>query len=191
MSFIAGYLMGLEDNGGKSAVLKQLNAEENGIYVPQLGTDGFSKVCVNVPDRYEEGYGDGYREGLGGSGAGSEGRFENDDFIICHHDVAVKPTGVYYAYVEAVAIPKKVLRSYISNSFEVQFYLYKKSESERYFDYMKEYVGYEVSDIIISKGEETTTVTVKVGITGVYPMFGTMTSYGDIELIFSNRVYGY
>lgn len=47
MSFIAGYLLGLDD-GGKSPVLENLAITENGVYTPNEGTDGFDKVTVNV-----------------------------------------------------------------------------------------------------------------------------------------------
>ena len=62
MSFIAGYLLGLEDGGG-SAVIQSLSVTKNGKYEAPEGVDGYSPVNVNVPDRYDEGYKDGYDDG--------------------------------------------------------------------------------------------------------------------------------
>ena len=62
MSFIAGYLLGLEDGGG--GVIKSITITENGTYnAADYGCDGFNPVYVNVPDRYDEGYQDGYADG--------------------------------------------------------------------------------------------------------------------------------
>ena len=64
MSFIAGYLLGLGDGGGTSAVITPLTVTENGTYTAaDYGCDGFDPVNVQVPDRYDEGYADGYNEG--------------------------------------------------------------------------------------------------------------------------------
>lgn len=49
MSFIAGYLLGMEDGGGRPAVTEPLSVARNGIYLPPAGVDGFNKVDVNVP----------------------------------------------------------------------------------------------------------------------------------------------
>ena len=57
MSFIAGYLLGLEDGG--SGVIQSLTVTQNGRYDAPAGVDGFNPVLVNVPDRYDEGYSDG------------------------------------------------------------------------------------------------------------------------------------
>ena len=62
MSFIAGYLLGLEDGGG--ANIQPLSVTENKEYnAANYGCDGFNPVDVNVPDRYDEGHKDGYDEG--------------------------------------------------------------------------------------------------------------------------------
>ena len=61
MSFIAGYILGLGE-GGKSAVIEPLNVTENGKYEAPEGTDGYNPVNVSVPDRYDEGYQDGYSD---------------------------------------------------------------------------------------------------------------------------------
>ena len=59
MSFIAGYLLGLEEGGG-SANIQPLSVTENKEYnAANYGCDGFNPVDVNVPDRYDEGYADG------------------------------------------------------------------------------------------------------------------------------------
>ena len=61
MSFIAGYLLGLEDGGG--GVIKSITITENGTYnAADYGCDGFNPAYVNVPDRYDEGYQDGYSD---------------------------------------------------------------------------------------------------------------------------------
>ena len=62
MSFIAGYLLGLEDGGG--ANIQPLSVTENKEYnAANYGCDGFNPVDVNVPDRYDEGYKDGSKDG--------------------------------------------------------------------------------------------------------------------------------
>ena len=59
MSFIAGYLLGLEEGGG-SANIQPLSVTENKEYnAANYGCDGFNPVDVKVPDRYDEGYADG------------------------------------------------------------------------------------------------------------------------------------
>ena len=62
MSFIAGYLLGLEE-GGSPAVIQSLSVTQNGKYDAPAGVDGFNPVIVNVPDRYDEGFQAGYTEG--------------------------------------------------------------------------------------------------------------------------------
>ena len=57
MSFIAGYLLGLEEGG--SGVIQPLTVTQNGRHDAPAGVDGFNPVDVNVPDRYDEGYADG------------------------------------------------------------------------------------------------------------------------------------
>ena len=62
MSFIAGYLLGLEEGGG--ANIQPLSVTENKEYnAADYGCDGFNPVDVNVPDRYDEGYKDGSKDG--------------------------------------------------------------------------------------------------------------------------------
>ena len=62
MSFIAGYLLGLEE-GGSPAIIQSLTVTQNGKYDAPAGVDGFNPVIVNVPDRYDEGFQAGYTEG--------------------------------------------------------------------------------------------------------------------------------
>ena len=59
MSFIAGYLLGL-GQGGKKPNIKPLSVTANGTYMPPSGVDGYSPVVVNIDDRYDEGYQDGF-----------------------------------------------------------------------------------------------------------------------------------
>lgn len=47
----------------KDPVIKSLSVTTNGYYEVPAGTDGYSPVTVNVPDRYHEGYTAGYSEG--------------------------------------------------------------------------------------------------------------------------------
>ena len=61
MSFIAGYLLGLEEGG--SANIQPLTVTKNGKYDAPEGVNGFNPVDVNVPDRYDEGYKDGSEDG--------------------------------------------------------------------------------------------------------------------------------
>lgn len=67
---------------GEAPALTELSVAENGTYTPDLGTDGFSQVDVQVPDRYDEGYNNGnmnadlrYQEGydMGRSDGYTEG----------------------------------------------------------------------------------------------------------------------
>ena len=62
MSFIAGYILGLEE-GGKKPVITTLTVTANGTYTAPDGVDGYSPVIVGVPDRYDEGYEQGYKDG--------------------------------------------------------------------------------------------------------------------------------
>ena len=60
MSFIAGYLLGLEE-GGKKPVLQSIAITQYGDYeikAPE-GVDGYNPIHVNLKDRYDEGYADG------------------------------------------------------------------------------------------------------------------------------------
>lgn len=57
MSFIAGYLLGLEE-GGKKPVLQSIAITQYGDYeikAPE-GVDGYNPIHVNLKDRYDEGY---------------------------------------------------------------------------------------------------------------------------------------
>ena len=57
MSFIAGYLLGLEE-GGKNPVLQSIAITQYGDYeikAPE-GVDGYNPIHVNLKDRYDEGY---------------------------------------------------------------------------------------------------------------------------------------
>ena len=45
---------------GKKPVIQSLTVTENGKYDVPNGIDGYGPVIVNVPDRYDEGYKDGY-----------------------------------------------------------------------------------------------------------------------------------
>lgn len=49
MSFIAGYLLGLEDGGG-NAVIKPINISKNGTYIAPKGIDGYNPIIVGVPE---------------------------------------------------------------------------------------------------------------------------------------------
>ena len=49
--------------GGKSAVIQPLTITSNGTYTAPDGVDGYSPVIVGVPDRYDEGYEQGYKDG--------------------------------------------------------------------------------------------------------------------------------
>ena len=60
MSFIAGYILGLEE-GGKKPVLQSIAITQYGDYeikAPE-GVDGYNSIHVNLKDRYDEGYADG------------------------------------------------------------------------------------------------------------------------------------
>lgn len=64
MSFIAGYLLGLEE-GGKKPVLQSIAINQYGDYeikAPE-GVDGYNPIHVNLKDRYDEGHQEGYDEG--------------------------------------------------------------------------------------------------------------------------------
>ena len=64
MSFIAGYLLGLEE-GGKNPVLQSIAITQYGDYeikAPE-GVDGYNLIHVNLKDRYDEGHQEGYDEG--------------------------------------------------------------------------------------------------------------------------------
>ena len=64
MSFIAGYLLGLEE-GGKKPVLQSIAITQYGDYeikAPE-GVDGYNPIHVNLKDRYDEGYEQGYKDG--------------------------------------------------------------------------------------------------------------------------------
>ena len=61
MSFIAGYLLGL-GQGGTSKNIISITITENGHYEAPDGIDGYNPIDVNVPDRYDEGYKDGYND---------------------------------------------------------------------------------------------------------------------------------
>ena len=64
MSFIAGYLLGLEE-GGKKPVLQSIAITQYGDYeikAPE-GVDGYNPIHVNLKDRYDEGHQEGYDEG--------------------------------------------------------------------------------------------------------------------------------
>ena len=61
MSFIAGYLLGLEE-GGKKPVLQSIAITQYGDYeikAPE-GVDGYNPIHVNLKDRYQAGYTDGW-----------------------------------------------------------------------------------------------------------------------------------
>ena len=64
MSFIAGYLLGLEE-GGKKPVLQSIAITQYGDYeikAPE-NVDGYNPIHVNLKDRYDEGYEQGYKDG--------------------------------------------------------------------------------------------------------------------------------
>ena len=64
MSFIAGYLLGLEE-GGKKPVLQSIAITQYGDYeikAPE-GVDGYNPIHVNLKDRYDEGYEQGSKDG--------------------------------------------------------------------------------------------------------------------------------
>ena len=78
MSFIAGYLLGLEE-GGKNPVLQSIAITQYGDYeikAPE-GVDGYNPIHVNLKDRYDEGHQDGYDEGYAdGDKAGRDAQKE-------------------------------------------------------------------------------------------------------------------
>lgn len=86
MSFIAGYLLGLEDGG--SGVIQPLTVTQNGRYDAPAGVDGFNPVDVNVPDRYDEGYKDGYDEGYADGEAAVKAKIQSK---------TITKNGTYYA----------------------------------------------------------------------------------------------
>lgn len=49
MSFIAGYLLGLEDGNAKEPVIRSLSVTENGTYTVPEGVDGYNPITVNIP----------------------------------------------------------------------------------------------------------------------------------------------
>ena len=49
MSFIAGYLMGLSENGTEKPKLETLVVTSNGVYYPPTDADGYNVVIVDVP----------------------------------------------------------------------------------------------------------------------------------------------
>lgn len=59
MSFIAGYLLGL-GQGSSPPVINPITITENGHYEAPVGINGYNPIDVNVPDRYDDGYKDGY-----------------------------------------------------------------------------------------------------------------------------------
>ena len=70
MSFIAGYLLGLEE-GGKKPVLQSIAITQYGDYeikAPE-GVDGYNPIHVNLTDRYDEGHQEGSDEGYADGGA--------------------------------------------------------------------------------------------------------------------------
>lgn len=78
MSFIAGYLLGLEE-GGKKPVLQSIAITQYGDYeikAPE-GVDGYNPIHVNLKDRYDEGHQEGYDEGYAdGDKAGRDAQKE-------------------------------------------------------------------------------------------------------------------
>ena len=86
MSFIAGYLLGLEEGG--SGVIQPLTVTQNGRYDAPAGVDGFNPVDVNVPDRYDEGYKDGYDEGYADGEAAVKAKIQSK---------TITKNGTYYA----------------------------------------------------------------------------------------------
>ena len=48
---------------GGSGVIQSLSVTQNGPYNAPTGVDGFNPVIVNVPDRYDKGYEQGYSDG--------------------------------------------------------------------------------------------------------------------------------
>ena len=92
MSFIAGYLLGLEEGG--SGVIQPLTVTQNGKYDAPAGVDGYSPVNVNVPDRYDDGYSDGYSDG---EKAGYEAGFPAGADSVVIKPLSVTENGTYYA----------------------------------------------------------------------------------------------
>lgn len=184
MSFIAGYLMGLSESGG-NVDLKPLSVQENGTYYPQPPSAGFNAVYVNVPDRYEEGYEDGRKDH-----ESTIGKYEDSDFIIHYGDMVEKTNGGRYfsGMVQAIVIPQKTSFSNCKTGiFAVYTYSFTDGNDHYYLANMDKYIGYNVSAIEISRGEDETTVTIKCGVTGVFWEYGTQTVSGEISIVFSNR----
>ena len=87
MSFIAGYILGLEE-GGSPAIIQSLTVTQNGRYDAPAGVDGYNPVDVNVPDRYDEGYKDGYDEGYVDGEAAVKSKIQSK---------TITKNGTYYA----------------------------------------------------------------------------------------------
>ena len=49
-------------SGSSSPVINPITITENGHYEAPVGIDGYNPIDVNVPDRYDEGYKDGYND---------------------------------------------------------------------------------------------------------------------------------
>ena len=80
MSFIAGYLLGL-GQGGKKPNIKPLSVTQNGPYnAADYGADGFDPVNVSVPDRYDDGYQDGFDFA---SSFYQNKIYENTNYVFC------------------------------------------------------------------------------------------------------------
>lgn len=102
MSFIAGYLLGLEDGNGSATPLTIIpkTITENGEYnAIDDNADGFNPVIVNVPDRYDEGYedgkNDGYEEGYENGKAEGYEEGKNDGYDSGYDDSFEFAKGYY------------------------------------------------------------------------------------------------
>ena len=89
MSFIAGYLLGLEE-GGKKPVIQSIAITQYGDYeikAPE-NVDGYNPIHVNLKDRYDEGHQEGYDEGYADGEAAVKAKIQSK---------TITKNGTYYA----------------------------------------------------------------------------------------------
>lgn len=78
-SFETGFTVGMLI-GGSMAKTQELTVYENGEYIAKDdGCTGYSKVIVDVPDRYDEGYRAGYTDGFKNAMKYNNGEYDNTE----------------------------------------------------------------------------------------------------------------